>query len=201
MRSDCSEHSLSVRLGLLPTPAGCLQLPAAPWAQLVPIRCLLSFPTLPEVSSLLEKILDFLGCLVLNVTRICAEHLRLAGDEGRLESGSRGPRSRGVQGTPSSHHSSPLAVLLEPQRVPRYTPSQGERSTATPGSLHFASAFLRGRCSDSTMGRWPGGQDIPPRAGGDRTGTGRGLGCRARSPSIASCPGTSTRVVGCGWQT
>lgn len=78
-----------------------------------------------------------------------------------------------MQGTPSSHHSSPLAVLLEPQRVPRYTPSQGERSTATPGSLHFASsAFLRGRCSDSTMGRWPGGQDIPPRAGGDRTGPG-----------------------------
>lgn len=74
-----------------------------------------------------------------------------------------------MQGTPSSHHSSPSAVLLEPQRVPRYTPSQGERPTATPGSLHFASAFLRGRRSDSTVGRWPGGQDIPPRAGGDRT--------------------------------
>lgn len=83
-----------------------------------------------------------------------------------------GPAVSGVQGTPSSHHSSPSAVFLEPPRVPRYTPSQDERPTATPGTLHFASAFLRGRRSDSTMGRWPVGQDIPPRAGGDRTGPG-----------------------------
>lgn len=106
-------------------------------------QCLLSFPSLPEMSSLLEKILYFLGCLVLKVTRISVEHLlRLAGEKGRLENGSRGPRNWGMQGTPSSHHSSPSAVLLEPPSVPRYTPRQGERPTATPGSLHFASAFL-----------------------------------------------------------
>lgn len=124
--------------------------------------------------------------------------LRLAGEKGRLESGSRGPRNRGMQGTPSSHHSSPSAVLLEPPRVPRYTPSQGERPTATPGSLHFASAFLRGRRSDSTRGGGLRGGRIF-RLG--PVGTGLGLRCRARSSPIASCPRTWTRVFGCGWQT
>lgn len=86
-------------------------------------QCRLSLPSFPEMSSLLEKNLSFLSRLVLKVTRIGVEHLRLAGEKGRLESGSRGPRNRGMQGTPSSHHSSPSAVLLEPPRVPCYTPS------------------------------------------------------------------------------
>lgn len=158
---------------------------------------LLSSPSLPQMSSLLEKILYFLSCLVLKVTRTGVEHLRLAGEKGHLESGSRGPRNRGMQGTPSSHHSSPSAVLLEPPRVPRYTPSQGERPTATPGSLHFASAFLRGRRSDSTRGGGLGGRVF--RLGPVRTRL--GLRCRARSSPIASCPRTWTRVFGCGWQT
>lgn len=85
---------------------------------------LLSSPSLPQMSSLLEKILYFLSCLVLKVTRTGVEHLRLAGEKGHLENGSRGPRNRGMQGTPSSHHSSPSAVLLEPPRVPRYTPAK-----------------------------------------------------------------------------
>lgn len=37
---------------------------------------------------------------------------------GRLASGSRGPWSRGVQGSPSSHHSFSSAVLLGPPRDP-----------------------------------------------------------------------------------
>lgn len=123
--------------------------------------------------------------------------LSLAGEKGRLVSGSRGPRNRGMQGTPSSHHSSPSAVLLEPPRVSRYTPSQGERPTATPGSLHFASAFLRGRRSDSTRGGGPGGRIF--RLG--PVGTRLGLRCQTRSSPVASCPRTWTRVFGCGWQT
>lgn len=59
-------------------------------------QCLLSFLSLPEMSSLLERILYFLSCLVLKVTRIGVEHLRLAGEKGRLESGSRGPRNWGM---------------------------------------------------------------------------------------------------------
>ena len=59
-------------------------------------QCLLSFLSLPEMSSLLERILYFLSSLVLKVTRIGVEHLRLAGEKGRLESGSRGPRNWGM---------------------------------------------------------------------------------------------------------
>lgn len=45
--------------------------------------------------------------------------LPLAWEEGgHLASGSRGPWSRGVKGSPSSHHSSSSAVLLGPSRAP-----------------------------------------------------------------------------------
>lgn len=53
------------------------------------------------------------------VPRPNSTDLPLAWEEGgRLVSGSRGPWSRGVQGSPSSHHSSSLAVLLGPPRAP-----------------------------------------------------------------------------------
>lgn len=42
---------------------------------------LLSFPSLPEMSSLLQKILYFLSCLILKVTRIGVEHLTLGGSK------------------------------------------------------------------------------------------------------------------------
>ena len=99
--------------------------------------------------------------------------LPLAGEEGgRLACGSRDPWSWGVQVSPSSHHSS-SAVLLGLRRAP-YNPSQGERPAATPGSLHFASALLRGRRSASTKGRWSGRAgytaSLPSGGWGTRTG-------------------------------
>lgn len=124
--------------------------------------------------------------------------LPLAGEEGgRLACGSRDPWFWGLQGSPSSHHSS-SAVLIGLRRAP-HTPSQGERPAATPGSLHFASALLRGRRSASTKGRWSGRECriyrlAPGRGLGDPDG---GPWGRAHSPPIASCPGTWARLVGC----
>lgn len=177
LSSNLSERSLGVGLRLPPTPlAGLLQLPTAPQAPLVPGQCLPSLPSLPEISFLPGKNLYLPKSLVLKVTRICVEDLPLAPEEGgRLAGGSRDPWSRGLQGSPPSHHSSSSAVLLGPRRAP-HTPDQGERPAATPGSLHFASALLPGRRSASTRGGGRGGR-IPPRAwaGGRGPGTGAEL--------------------------
>lgn len=179
LSSNPAEGSLGLGLLLRPVPpAGLLQLPTAPPAALVPAHCLTSLPFPPEISFLPGKTLSCPKSLVLQVTGICVEHLPLAWEEGgRLASGSRDPWSRGVQGSPSSHHSS-SAVLLGPRRAPLpRTPGQGERPAATPGSLHFASALQRGRRSASTRGRWPGRAGYTasgPGGGGTRTGGPRG---------------------------
>lgn len=118
LSSNPPEGSLGLGLWLPPTPlAGLLRLPAAPRALLVQAHCLLSFPFAPEISFLPGKTLYCPKSLVLQVTGICVKHLPLAWEEGgRLASGSRDPWSRGVQGSPSSHHSS-SAVLLGPRRA------------------------------------------------------------------------------------
>lgn len=64
------------------------RVPSASHSTLVGLRWsqyLLSFPSLPEMSSLLEKILYFFSCLVLKVTRIGVEHLTLGGSKKRRE--------------------------------------------------------------------------------------------------------------------
>lgn len=119
-KSSLLEGSLALELWLLSTPlAPLLKLRTASWALLVPGQCLPSSLYLPEISFLPGKALYLPKLLVLRVTRTCMEHLPLAWEEGgHLASGSRGPWSREVQGSPSSHHSSSSAVLLGPSRAP-----------------------------------------------------------------------------------
>lgn len=123
LSSSLLEGNLGLGLWLLPTPLAqllkLLKLLTAPPSLLVPGHRLSSSSFLPEISFLPGKTLYLPKSLVLQVTRTCVEHLPLVWKEGgRLASGSRGPWSRGVQGSPSSHHSFSSAVLLGPPRDP-----------------------------------------------------------------------------------
>lgn len=175
----------------------CLQLLTAPWAQSVPGQYLLSLPCLPEISSLLEKILYFLSCLILKVTRICVEHLRLSGEEGRLECGSRGPRYRGCRVPPLLITPPPQPSSSSPRVCPATPPAKMSVQPRHPARYI---SLLPSCEAAAPIPRWGGGLlgrifRLGP------AGTGRGLGCRALSSPIAYCPRTWTRVVGCGWQT
>lgn len=94
--------------------------------------------------------------------------LRMKGGAWRVAAGARGLGGCRVP---------PLLITPLPRSPPRpsacppHTPSQGERPATNPGSLHFASALQRGRCSTSTRGRRPGGLDTPPRVGVGAPGT------------------------------
>jgi hypothetical protein len=129
--------------------------------------------------------------------------LTLAWEEGgRLASGSRGPWSREVQGTPSSHHSSSAAVLL----CPRISPSHPQARRASSRDTRLATFRFYVTTRPPLRfheGRWPGrtGYTASGRRGGGGGGPGRGPGCRAHSSTIVSCPRTWARLVGCRWQT
>lgn len=85
LSSNPAEGSLGLGLPLRPAPlAGLLQLPTAPPTPLVPAHCLPSFPFPPEISFLPGKTLSRPKSLVLQVTRICVEHLMW---EGRRQKG------------------------------------------------------------------------------------------------------------------
>lgn len=77
-QANPSEHRLSLGLGLLPTPcAGLCRLPTALWTLLAPRQGLPGTLSVPEICSFRGKTLCLPEFLVLQVTRICVEHLAL----------------------------------------------------------------------------------------------------------------------------